>query len=243
MAPKVSIIHHKLARMSSFASCWRYGNVTPLSKSGSPSSIPSQYRPISITPFLSKVFEQLLAKHLNAYVETDDLFPSLQFGFRKGLGTCDALLTITSAVWKSLDTGCSVCMIVPDYSSAFDRVNQPGQSWGSYLQTEADGYWCSWSSVFFFFFFFFIYILVTCGLVWKIDLWYLQMMLLFLYQSLLHIWGLLLLNHWIEIWLKSVPGVNCRVSKWTLLKLSVWRWVDQKPHFHHILILLLTMYH
>ena len=28
-----------------------------------------------------------MAKHLNAYAETNDLFPSLQFGFCKGLGT------------------------------------------------------------------------------------------------------------------------------------------------------------
>ena len=49
------------------------------------------------------LFERLLAKRLNAFAETNDLFPSLQFGFRKDLGTCDALLTITSAVQKSLD--------------------------------------------------------------------------------------------------------------------------------------------
>ena len=105
MAPKVSIVLRKLARMGSFASCWRYGNVTPLSKSGSPSSIPSEYRPILITPVLSKVFECLLAKHLNAFAETNDLFSCLQFGFHKGLDTCDAFLTITSVVEKSLDTG------------------------------------------------------------------------------------------------------------------------------------------
>ena len=86
---------------------------------------------------MSKVFECLLAKHLNAYAETNDLFPHLQFAFRKGLGTCDALLTIISAVQKSLDTGCEVHMIGLDFSSAFDSVNHVG----SYLQTHADGCW------------------------------------------------------------------------------------------------------
>ena len=60
---------------------------------------------------------------LNAYAETNDLFPSLQFGFHKGLGTCDAHLTITSAVPKSLDTGCEVYMIgLQDFSVASDHV-------------------------------------------------------------------------------------------------------------------------
>ena len=57
------------------------------------------------------------------YAETNDLFPSLQFSFCKGLGTCDALLTITSAVQKSVDTGCEARMSSLDFSSAFDHFN------------------------------------------------------------------------------------------------------------------------
>ena len=90
--------------------------MTPLSKSGSPSLISSEYHPISITLALCKVFEHRLAKRLNAYAETKDLFPSLQFGFCEGLGTCDDLLTITSAMQKSLDTGHEVCMIGLDFN-------------------------------------------------------------------------------------------------------------------------------
>ena len=109
--------------MSSFASCWRYNNVIPLPKSESPSLIPSEYHPISIIPVFSKVFEYLLSKHLDAYVETNDLFPSLQFVFGKGLGTCNALLTVTSAVQKFLETGCEVHIIGLDFSAATGRVS------------------------------------------------------------------------------------------------------------------------
>ena len=51
------------------------------------------------------------------------MFPSLQFGFRKGLGTCDALLTITHTVQKALDSCSEVRMVGLDFSAAFDRVN------------------------------------------------------------------------------------------------------------------------
>ena len=64
-----------------------------------------------------------MAKCLNAYTETNDLFPSLQFGFRKDLGICDALLTITSMLQNSLDTGREVRMVGLDFSSAVKRVN------------------------------------------------------------------------------------------------------------------------
>ena len=95
--------------------------MTPLCKCGSGSSCPSDYRPITITPVLSKVFECLLAKHLNTFDEKNNLFPSLQFGFRKGLGTCDALLTINNIVQKALDSGCEVRMVGFDFSEAFDH--------------------------------------------------------------------------------------------------------------------------
>ena len=103
--------------------CWRVGNITPVPKSGSANSCPSDYRPITITPVLPKVFERLLAKRLNNFAEKRNLFPNLQFGFRKGLGTCDALLTITNFVQKALDSGCEVRMVGLDFSAAFDWVN------------------------------------------------------------------------------------------------------------------------
>ena len=123
LSTKIAVILRKYARAGNFSMCWRVGNVSPLSKCGSGSSCPSDYHPITITPVLSKVFERLLAKRLNAFAEKNNLFPSLQFGFRKGLGTCDALLTITNVVQKALDSGCEVRMVGLDFSAAFDRVN------------------------------------------------------------------------------------------------------------------------
>ena len=70
-----------------------------------------------------KVFERLLAKRLNNFAEKKNLFPHLLFGFCKGLGTCDALLTITNFVQKALDCGCEVRMVGLDFSAASDRVN------------------------------------------------------------------------------------------------------------------------
>ena len=72
---------------------------------------------------MSKVFECLLAKRPNNFAEKKNLFPNLQFGFRKGLGTCDALLTITNFVQKALDSGCEVSMVGLEFSAAFNRVN------------------------------------------------------------------------------------------------------------------------
>ena len=122
LAPKISTVLRKLVRIG-FSMRWRVGNITPVPKSGSVSSCPSDYRPITITPVLSKVFECLLAKCLNNFAEKRNLFPHLQFGFRKGLGVCDALLTITNFVQRALDCGCEMRMVDLDFSAAFDHVN------------------------------------------------------------------------------------------------------------------------
>ena len=101
LAPKIAVIFRKLARAGRFSLFWRNGNITPTSKSAAAGSCPTDYRPISITPILSKLYERLLAKRLNAYAENNKLFPNLQFGFRKGLGACDAVLTISDTVQKA----------------------------------------------------------------------------------------------------------------------------------------------
>ena len=97
--------------------------MTPFSKLGTATSSPSDYRPISITSILLKVFERLLAKRLMEYAEKNNLFPSRQFAYRKGLSTCDAVLTISNRVQKALDSGSEARMIGLDFSAAFDRVN------------------------------------------------------------------------------------------------------------------------
>ena len=56
-----------LVRLGSFPACWRQANVTPIPK-GPPSSSVANYRPISITSLLSKVFERLVSVHLGRFM-------------------------------------------------------------------------------------------------------------------------------------------------------------------------------
>ena len=123
LAPKIAVIFRKMTRAGKFYLLWRMGNITPTSKTVTAGSSPSDYRPISITPILSKIYERLLAKRLNTFAECNNLFPNQQFGFRKGLGACDAVLTISDRVQRALDTGSEARLIGLDFSAAFDRVN------------------------------------------------------------------------------------------------------------------------
>ena len=123
LAPKLARIFRILIRLGSFPKVWRTANVTPIPKGTSPSPFPIEYRPISLTPILSKIYERLIFERLYKYVDTNHLLPSTQFGFRKGLGTTDALLTFVHEVQSSLDSRSETRAISLDFSSAFDLVN------------------------------------------------------------------------------------------------------------------------
>ena len=124
LAPKLSVIIRKLKRQGSFSECWRSGNITPIPEGSSSSPSPNDYRPISITPILSKVFERLLAKRVAVYLRP--FLPETQFGFRKGLGTSDALLLLIHEMQSALDRNCESRLVSLDFSAAFDTVNHKG---------------------------------------------------------------------------------------------------------------------
>ena len=67
-------------------------NVTPIPK-GPPFSCVVNYRPISITSVLSKVFESMVSARLGRFLEPRGVLPTTQFAYRKGLGNCDALIS------------------------------------------------------------------------------------------------------------------------------------------------------
>ena len=94
LAPRLSVVFRWLVRLGSFPACWRQANVTPIPK-GPPSSSVANYRPISITSVLSKVFVRLVSFRLGRFMERSGVLPTTQFAYRKGLGTCDALLCVS----------------------------------------------------------------------------------------------------------------------------------------------------
>ena len=85
------IVFRRLIRQGSFPVCGRQADVTPIAK-GHPSSSVANYRPISITSVLFKVFDRLVSVRLGRFMEHSDVLPTILFAYRKSLGTCVALL-------------------------------------------------------------------------------------------------------------------------------------------------------
>ena len=83
IASKRSIIFSRLVRLGSFPEFWRSANVTAITK-GAPSPDMENYRPASINPILSTMYEQLVSHKLSSLCPKYGLLPAAQFAYRKG---------------------------------------------------------------------------------------------------------------------------------------------------------------
>ena len=101
------------------------GRLTSIPK-GDPSSVVTEYRPISITPLLSKVYEKVISCRMISHLIQEGVFPGCQFAYRSGRGTCDLLLTVDHVLQSSLDRAAEVRVVQLDFSAAFDRFNHSG---------------------------------------------------------------------------------------------------------------------
>ena len=68
LAPSLAVVFLRPLRLGSFPVCSRVANFIPIPR-GPPSSSASVYRPISLTPVLSKVFERLVSVRLGRFIE------------------------------------------------------------------------------------------------------------------------------------------------------------------------------
>ena len=97
-------------------------NITPVFKSDDKSD-PANYRPVSLTNHLSKIFERVLRKHLVDHLEKQDLMNNSQHGFRNGRSTITQLLSYYDSVLSMMEEGHHVHAIYLDFAKAFDKVD------------------------------------------------------------------------------------------------------------------------
>ena len=63
---------------------------------------------------------------LGRFIEHSGVLPTTLFAYRKGLGTCDALLCVSHTLQSALENGQEARIVQIDFSAAFDKVNHQG---------------------------------------------------------------------------------------------------------------------
>ena len=111
--------------------CWNAGItvqslkepvVIPIHKGGN-RGIPANYRPISLTSHIIKLFEKIVRKAIVTYIEDNKLFNSTQHGFRMGRSCLSQLLAHYDKILSFLENGMNVDVVYLDFSKAFDKVD------------------------------------------------------------------------------------------------------------------------
>ena len=85
---------------------------------------PSNYRPISLLSNFNKIFEKLIFKRMESFIEQHNLFSPSQYGFRKTLSTQHAILDIVSTIQTNMDKHLFSCGVFIDLKKAFDTIDR-----------------------------------------------------------------------------------------------------------------------
>ena len=59
---------------------------------------------------------------MSNFLESNSLLPPFQFSYRRGLETCDALLTLSHRLQVALNRGIERRLVQLDFSAAFDKI-------------------------------------------------------------------------------------------------------------------------
>ena len=105
---------------ATFPTTMKYADVLPIHKKDDRTD-KENYHPISIFPYLSKVYERLLYNQIYPYFET--LFSTFQCGFRKGFNTQQCLLAMIEKWRITLNKGGETGEVLTDFSKAFDCID------------------------------------------------------------------------------------------------------------------------
>lgn len=123
---KLTTLINASVRLKHVPNSWKVSEIIMLPKPGKDHRSMESYRPIALLPIMSKLFEKLILKRLNAVIEKYQLVPTHQFGFRSSHSTMDQVHRITDIIETALERKKICSAMFLDISQAFDRVWHKG---------------------------------------------------------------------------------------------------------------------
>ena len=118
----LSIIWQKSIRENEIPPKLKLGIITPIHKGGSKTD-PKQYRPVTLTSHIIKLFERVIVKKLGMVMRERGLFNAGQHGFREGRSCLSQLLEHQQKIINILEEGDTADVVYLDFSKAFDKVD------------------------------------------------------------------------------------------------------------------------
>ena len=111
---------------SNFPESWRTAVIIPIPKPGKDASNPNNYRPISLTSCLCKLFERMINKRLIWFLESKGILSKQQSGFRKHRSTIDHLVKLENDIRVAFSRKQHLVSVFFDLEKAYDMTWRHG---------------------------------------------------------------------------------------------------------------------
>ena len=115
-------ICNKMLSTGKFPDRLKYSEIKPIYKKGDKTLI-TNYRPISLLPVFSKIFEKVIYKRVYCHLTLNSILVKEQFGFRYNSSTETAIYTLINNILSSLNNRIIVGGLFCDLQKAFNCVN------------------------------------------------------------------------------------------------------------------------
>ena len=125
IAKPLTIIINQSLKTGVFPDALKIANVKPLYKKGDNFCL-NNYRPISLLPTISKIFERVMFTQLYSYLNANNLLSEQQYGFRSQHSTELACVKLVDYITTEMDNIKKIktpTAIYLDLSKAFDTLN------------------------------------------------------------------------------------------------------------------------
>ena len=109
-------------KLSKFPEKCKIALLKPLYKKGSKVEA-KNYRPISLLPLVSKIFEKVVHNQTQMYLDKNNILYKFQSGFRQNHSTDTALSYLNDKIQCGFDKGLFTGMILIDLQKAFDTID------------------------------------------------------------------------------------------------------------------------
>ena len=122
IAPFLVFIINKSFREGIFPDHLQLARIIPIFKKGN-NSLMQNYRPISILPSFSKIFEKAMVTRLMDYLSTHSILTDAQYGFRPKFSPDLAIHDLCQNMYNALDGKMFQITVFCDFTKAFDTIS------------------------------------------------------------------------------------------------------------------------
>ena len=123
--PLAKLFNKSLAE-GKYPTDWKHANIIPIFKNKGATSDVKSYRPISLLPNMSKIFERIVFNRIYEHLSHNNLITDRQSGYRHHHGTHTQLIYLMHSLNYSLDKNKDFSIVYLDISRYFDKIWHKG---------------------------------------------------------------------------------------------------------------------